>query len=279
MLCLCLTFNTTAIDGTAAVAGDVLTLQDSGVQIGTTFTLVAADIAAGYKDVVPSAELGEGAHSLTASITDQAGNASAASASVTVTVDTIAPLAPTISVVAVDGVVFLQVIDPKLEDYGIDVSGVAFTRVTLPAALTDSLEARRLASLQLAEQMSAPRMALLGDAAHAIHPIAGQGLNLGLKDAAALAEALVDALRLGEDIGSVAVLERYAAWRRFDNLSLAAATDVFNRLFSNDHPLVRTVRGIGMAVINRIGPARRFFMEEAGGAVGDLPRLLRGQPL
>ena len=134
-------------------------------------------------------------------------------------------------------------------------------------------------SLQLAEQMSAPRMALLGDAAHAIHPIAGQGLNLGLKDAAALAEALVDALRLGEDIGSVAVLERYAAWRRFDNLSLAAATDVFNRLFSNDHPLVRTVRGIGMGVINRIGPARRFFMEEAGGAVGDLPRLLRGQPL
>jgi 2-octaprenyl-6-methoxyphenol hydroxylase len=134
-------------------------------------------------------------------------------------------------------------------------------------------------SLQLSERMCSPRIALLGDAAHAVHPIAGQGLNLGLKDAAALAEVLVDAVRLGEDIGSVAVLERYAAWRRFDNVALAAATDVFNRLFSNDHPLVRGVRGAGMAVINRIGPARRFFMQEAGGAVGDLPRLLRGLPL
>jgi len=134
-------------------------------------------------------------------------------------------------------------------------------------------------SLQLAERMYAPRMALLGDSAHAIHPIAGQGLNLGLKDAAALAEVLVEAMRLGEDIGSEGVLERYAAWRRFDNVSLAAATDIFNRLFSNDHPLVRTVRGVGMGLVNRIGPARRFFMEEAGGAVGDLPRLLRGMPL
>jgi 2-octaprenyl-6-methoxyphenol hydroxylase len=134
-------------------------------------------------------------------------------------------------------------------------------------------------SLQLAERMVAPRIAVLGDAAHAIHPIAGQGLNLGLKDAAALAEVLVDAIRLGEDIGSVTVLDRYAAWRRFDNVTLAAATDVFNRLFSNDHPLVRGVRGAGMAVVNRIGPARRFFMQEAGGAVGDLPRLLRGLPL
>ena len=134
-------------------------------------------------------------------------------------------------------------------------------------------------SLQLAERMTASRICLLGDAAHAIHPIAGQGLNLGLKDAAALAEVVVDALRLGEDIGSIAVLDRYAAWRRFDNVTLAAATDVFNRLFSNDHPLVRTARGIGMAVVNSIGPARRFFMQEAGGAVGDLPRLLRGLPL
>jgi 2-octaprenyl-6-methoxyphenol hydroxylase len=134
-------------------------------------------------------------------------------------------------------------------------------------------------SLQLAERMVAPRICVLGDAAHAIHPIAGQGLNLGLKDAAALAEVVVDALRLGEDIGSVTVLDRYAAWRRFDNVTLAAATDVFNRLFSNDHPLIRTARGVGMAVVNQIGPARRFFMQEAGGAVGDLPRLLRGLPL
>jgi 2-octaprenyl-6-methoxyphenol hydroxylase len=134
-------------------------------------------------------------------------------------------------------------------------------------------------SLQLAEHMVRPRLALLGDAAHGVHPIAGQGLNLGLKDAAALAQVLVEAHRLGEDIGSELVLERYAAWRRFDNVMLAAATDVFVRLFSNDNPLLRLARGLGMAVVNRIGPARRFFMHEAGGAIGDLPRLLRGQNL
>ncbi|NEX95283.1 UbiH/UbiF/VisC/COQ6 family ubiquinone biosynthesis hydroxylase [Caulobacter sp. 17J65-9] len=134
-------------------------------------------------------------------------------------------------------------------------------------------------TLSLAERMTAPRIALLGDSAHGVHPIAGQGLNLGLKDAAALAEVLVDALRIGEDLGSEAVLERYARWRRFDNVMLAAATDVFNRMFSNDFPLVRAARGVGMAVVNRIGPARRFFMTEAGGAVGDLPKLLRGQGL
>lgn len=134
-------------------------------------------------------------------------------------------------------------------------------------------------NLQMAERMYASRIALLGDAAHSVHPIAGQGLNLGLKDAAALAEVLADAIRLGEDIGSEAVLERYARWRRFDNVALAAATDVFNRLFSNDNPLVRLARGVGIAAVNQIGPARRFFMQEAGGAVGDLPRLLRGLPL
>lgn len=134
-------------------------------------------------------------------------------------------------------------------------------------------------ALQLAERLSAPRIALLGDAAHGIHPIAGQGLNLGLKDAAALAEVLVDAARLGEDIGSETVLARYASWRRFDNVMLAAATDLFTRLFSNDHPVVRLARGVGIAAVNRVGPARRFFMQEAGGAVGELPRLLRGQPL
>jgi len=112
-------------------------------------------------------------------------------------------------------------------------------------------------SLALAEEMSAPRVALLGDAAHGVHPIAGQGLNLGLKDAAALAEVVVDSLRLGLDIGSPAVLERYAAWRRFDNVMLAAATDVFTRLFSNDIAPVRAVRGLGIAVVNRIGPPRR----------------------
>ena len=134
-------------------------------------------------------------------------------------------------------------------------------------------------ALELAETMTAPRIALLGDAAHGVHPIAGQGLNLGLKDCAALAEVLVDAARLGEDIGAETVLERYARWRRSDNVALAAATDAFNRLFSNNIPLVRLARDAGMALVNQIGPARRFFMQEAGGAVGDLPRLLRGEAL
>jgi len=134
-------------------------------------------------------------------------------------------------------------------------------------------------SLQLAERFSGPRVALLGDAAHGVHPIAGQGLNLGLKGAAALAEVLVDAARLGEDIGSEVVLERYAAWRRFDTVTLSAGMDAFVRLFSNDNPVARLARGVGMAAVNRVGPARRFFMHEAGGAVGDLPRLFRGEAL
>ena len=134
-------------------------------------------------------------------------------------------------------------------------------------------------SLELAEAMTAPRIALVGDSAHGVHPIAGQGLNLGLKDCAALAEVLSEASRLGEDIGAEAVLARYARWRRGDNVALALATDAFNRLFSTDRLPVRLARGAGMALVNRIGPARRFFMREAGGAVGDLPRLLRGEAL
>ncbi|HRD45180.1 MAG TPA: FAD-dependent monooxygenase, partial [Caulobacter sp.] len=134
-------------------------------------------------------------------------------------------------------------------------------------------------SLSIAERFSAPRVALLGDAAHGVHPIAGQGLNLGLKGAAALAEVLVDAARLGEDIGSETVLDRYAAWRRFDTMTLSAGMDAFVWLFSNDNPLVRLARGVGMSAVNHIAPARRFFMHEAGGAVGDLPRLLRGEVL
>ncbi|MDP1737317.1 MAG: UbiH/UbiF/VisC/COQ6 family ubiquinone biosynthesis hydroxylase [Caulobacter sp.] len=134
-------------------------------------------------------------------------------------------------------------------------------------------------SIAIAEKLCAPRIALLGDAAHGVHPIAGQGLNLGLKGAAALAEVIVEASRLGEDIGSEAVLERYAGWRRFDTNTLAAGMDAFVWLFSNDNPLIRLVRGLGMTAVNRIGPARRFFMHEAGGAVGDLPRLLKGEAL
>lgn len=134
-------------------------------------------------------------------------------------------------------------------------------------------------ALELAERMTAPRVALIGDAAHGVHPIAGQGLNLGLKDIAALAQVLVEARRLGEDIGSELVLERYARWRRFDNVMLAAATDGFTRLFSNDNPLLRLARGLGVSAVAAMGPARRFFMQEAGGATGELPRLLRGEAL
>ncbi|MGI9168557.1 MAG: FAD-dependent monooxygenase, partial [Caulobacteraceae bacterium] len=134
-------------------------------------------------------------------------------------------------------------------------------------------------SLLLADRLTGPRLALVGDAGHAIHPIAGQGLNMGLKDAAALAEVLSEAARLGEDLGAETVLERYARWRSFDNIGVALATDAFTRLFSSDNPVLRAARGAGIAAVNRIGPARRFFMREAGGALGDLPRLLRGEAL
>jgi 2-octaprenyl-6-methoxyphenol hydroxylase len=132
-------------------------------------------------------------------------------------------------------------------------------------------------SLSLAEALVAPRIALIGDAAHGVHPVAGQGLNMGLKDAAALAEVLAEAARLGEDIGAETVLDRYARWRRFDNAALAAGFDAFVRLFSNDIAPIRLARDLGMAAVNRIGPLRRAFMQEAGGATGDLPRLLRGE--
>lgn len=133
--------------------------------------------------------------------------------------------------------------------------------------------------LKLAREYIAPRMALIGDAAHGIHPIAGQGLNMGLRDVAQMAQVLTDATRLGEDIGSAPVLERYQQARRFDNTFNSLAMDALNRLFSNDIPPVRLARDIGLAAVNKMGPARRFFMRQAGGDVGDLPRLLRGEGL
>jgi 2-octaprenyl-6-methoxyphenol hydroxylase len=130
-----------------------------------------------------------------------------------------------------------------------------------------------------AETYIARRLALAGDAAHAIHPIAGQGLNLGLRDIAALAECIVDAHRLGLDIGAAHVLERYQRWRRFDNIALMAVTDGLNRLFSTDVAPVRLVRDIGLAIVNTLPPLKRFFMRDAMGMVGDLPRLTRGEAL
>ena len=129
----------------------------------------------------------------------------------------------------------------------------------------------------LARAYVRPRFALAGDAAHGIHPIAGQGLNLGLKDAAALAEIVLDAARLGLDFGQLDLLQRYERWRRFDSFTLAAATDALTRLFSNDIAPVRALRDLGMGIIDRIGPARRFFMRHAGGDIGKLPRLMRGE--
>jgi 2-octaprenyl-6-methoxyphenol hydroxylase len=130
-----------------------------------------------------------------------------------------------------------------------------------------------------AETYIARRLALAGDAAHAIHPIAGQGLNLGLRDIAALAECIVDAHRLGLDIGATNVLERYQRWRRFDNVALMAVTDGLNRLFSTDLAPVRLVRDVGLGIVNSLPPLKRFFMRHAMGMVGDLPRLTRGEAL
>ena len=125
----------------------------------------------------------------------------------------------------------------------------------------------------------AERVALAGDAAHAIHPIAGQGFNLGLRDVAALAECVVDAARLGLDIGGGDALERYQRWRRVDNMSLLAVTDALNRLFSNDLPPLRLARRLGLAAVERVAPLKRLFMRHAMGVVGDLPRLVRGERL
>ena len=129
--------------------------------------------------------------------------------------------------------------------------------------------------LSLANSLIAPRVALVGDAAHGIHPLAGQGLNAGLRDVAALAQVLEDAKMRGEDIGSAIVLERYQVWRRFEIVRLAMATDAFNRLFSNDNPFVRGVRDLGMGIVNALPVVRRRFIREAAGLSGDLPRLMR----
>ena len=134
-------------------------------------------------------------------------------------------------------------------------------------------------NLQFAERSTDHRLVLIGDASHSMHPIAGQGLNMGLRDAAALAEVLVDAYRLGLDIGDDVVLKRYSKWRRFDNTMMIAATDVLNRLFSNNIVPLRLARDAGLGIVDSIQPLKRQFMRHAMGLVGDLPKLLRGAPL
>jgi 2-octaprenyl-6-methoxyphenol hydroxylase len=134
-------------------------------------------------------------------------------------------------------------------------------------------------SMMQAKRYTDRRLALVGDAARAIHPIAGQGWNLALRDVAALAELVVDAGRLGLDPGAPSVLERYERWRRFDSLALIGITDGLNRLFANDLLPLRLVRELGLGAVERIPPLKRFFMRHAMGVLGDLPRLMRGAAL
>jgi len=134
--------------------------------------------------------------------------------------------------------------------------------------------------LTLARSFVASRFALAGDAAHGIHPISGQGLNLGFKDVAALAETVVEADRLGLDIGSLNVLERYQSWRRFDTLRMGVTTDVLNRLFSNDVGPIRIMRDFGLGVVDRLPGLKSYFIGQAAGTTdANAPRLLAGEAL
>lgn len=158
---------------------------------------------------------------------------------------------------------YLTVLRPRFGDFLGKIS-LAGERFTYPLGLT------------VANHFVADRLALVGDAAHGMHPIAGQGLNAGLRDVAALAHVISHATRRGEDMASPQVLSRYEQWRRFDTATLATATDVFNRLFSNDSSVLRIGRDIGMSVLNAIPAARRSFIREAAGLNGDLPDLMAG---
>jgi 2-octaprenyl-6-methoxyphenol hydroxylase len=131
----------------------------------------------------------------------------------------------------------------------------------------------------VARSFVAERLALIGDAAHAIHPIAGQGLNMGLRDVAALAEAIVDAARLGLDPGGATVLDRYQRWRRFDTMAMGLATDGLNRLFSNRSDVLRLARDLGLGLVERMPGLKRLFIREAAGLTGEVPKLLKGEAL
>ncbi|OAN78956.1 2-octaprenyl-6-methoxyphenyl hydroxylase [Jannaschia sp. EhC01] len=161
---------------------------------------------------------------------------------------------------------FLEALRPAFGDFLGDIS-LSGQRYSYPLTLS------------LAQSFVAEKLALVGDAAHGVHPIAGQGLNLGLRDVSALAETLADAKRRGEDFARRDVLDRYQQWRRFDTAGLAVATDSVNRLFSNDNPAIRAIRDIGMGAIGAVPDLRRKFIREAAGLTGDLPRLMRGRAL
>ncbi len=161
---------------------------------------------------------------------------------------------------------YLDVLRPRFGDF---LGGIALTGARFSYPL----------GLSLAERFIGPRLALAGDAAHGIHPLAGQGLNLGLRDVAALAETVVAARRRGQDIGAADVLSGYQRWRRFDTAVLAAATDGINRAFSNDNPVLRFGRDLALGLVNRAPSLRRALIREAAGLSGDLPALLKGRPI
>lgn len=167
---------------------------------------------------------------------------------------------------SLDDAAYLDALRRRVGDFLGDIN-LQGTRFTYPVPLS------------LAHRFAAPRVALVGDAAHRVHPIAGQGLNAGLKDVGALAEVLTLAHRRGEDIGRLDVLRRYQQWRRFDTATLALATDAFNRLFSNDNTILRVGRDLGMGVANALPGLRRSLIRESAGLTGDLPKLLRGMPI
>lgn len=167
---------------------------------------------------------------------------------------------------ALDDDGYLQALRPRFGDFLGEIS-LAGARFIYPLTLS------------LAEKFVVPRIALVGDAAHGVHPIAGQGLNLGLRDVGALAQVLVEAARRGEDIGAIDVLERYQRWRRFDSTALALGMDAVNKLFSNDNPILRAGRDLGLGLVNAVPGLRRHFIRQAAGLQGNLPRLLAGTPL
>lgn len=169
-------------------------------------------------------------------------------------------------IAALDDDDFLLALQARFGDFLGEIALVG-DRFTYPLALT------------LAERFVAPRLALVGDAAHGVHPIAGQGLNLGLRDVAALAQVLVDAARRGEEIGALDVLERYQTWRRPEAMALALGMDGVNALFSNDNPMLRTGRDLGLGIVGALPWARRAFIRAAAGLSGDVPRLMSGRAL
>ncbi len=161
-----------------------------------------------------------------------------------------------------DDAAFLDVLRPRFGDFLGDIA-LAGGRFSYPLGM------------MIAKSYIAPNVALIGDAAHGVHPIAGQGLNAGLRDVAALIQVLSEAKQRGEDFASQPVLARYQLWRRFDATALAVATDGFNRLFSNDNPILRLGRNLGMGMINAMPKVRRGILREAAGLTGDLPDLMR----